>query len=227
MLGYETFANGLLQQVTCGAWLAMTGAHPKVAQTVMRHQSITLTMDTYGHLFPGQEADAVARLRSMLTDAGDTLPSEALRATGTDDLAIDDPDVAQRMAQRMAQRAERETRRAAANGCDGASEGDTQKKSPKPLQIADLGDCVREGASWDASSGGGIRTPDTRIMIPSATPPNAEENGTSQDCAAHGAAVEHSQGPIDPDLAVVTDHWTDLPEAVRAGILAMVRASEA
>ncbi len=27
---------------TCGSWLAMTGAHPKV----MRHQSITLTMDT-------------------------------------------------------------------------------------------------------------------------------------------------------------------------------------
>ena len=41
---------------TCGAWLAMTGAHPKEVQQIMRHQSITLTMDTYGHLFPGQEA---------------------------------------------------------------------------------------------------------------------------------------------------------------------------
>jgi integrase len=51
---------------TCGAWLAMTGAHPKVVQTVMRHSSITLTMDTYGHLFPGQEADAVAKLRDIL-----------------------------------------------------------------------------------------------------------------------------------------------------------------
>jgi len=51
---------------TCGAWLAMTGSHPKVVQTVMRHSSITLTMDTYGHLFPGQEADAVARLRDIL-----------------------------------------------------------------------------------------------------------------------------------------------------------------
>ena len=45
----------------------MTGAHPKVVQTVMRHSSITLTMDTYGHLFPGQEADAVAKLRNILT----------------------------------------------------------------------------------------------------------------------------------------------------------------
>ena len=70
---------------TCGAWLAMTGAHPKVVQQVMRHQSITLTMDTYGHLFPGQEADAVGRMREMLVD-----PPEALRATGTDDAAVQD-----------------------------------------------------------------------------------------------------------------------------------------
>ncbi len=34
-----------------------------MVQQVMRHQSITLTMDTYGHLFPGQEADAVDRMR--------------------------------------------------------------------------------------------------------------------------------------------------------------------
>jgi hypothetical protein len=33
--------------------------HPKVVQTIMRHSQITLTMDTYGHLFPGQAAEAV------------------------------------------------------------------------------------------------------------------------------------------------------------------------
>jgi len=55
---------------TCGAWLAMTGAHPKVVQTVMRHSTITLTMDTYGHLFPGQEADAINRLPDMLAEPG-------------------------------------------------------------------------------------------------------------------------------------------------------------
>ncbi len=65
---------------TCGAWLAMTGTPIKVVQQVMRHGSITLTMDTYGHLFPGQEADAVGRMREMLIDGR----PEALRATGTD-----------------------------------------------------------------------------------------------------------------------------------------------
>jgi integrase len=68
---------------TCGAWLAKSGAHPKAVQAVLRHSTITLTMDTYGHLFPGQEAETVARLPMMLGDAEPI----ALRATGTDDFA--------------------------------------------------------------------------------------------------------------------------------------------
>ncbi len=49
-----------------GAWLALAGEHPKVVQTIMRHSQITLTMDTYGHLFPGQAAEAVGRFGHML-----------------------------------------------------------------------------------------------------------------------------------------------------------------
>jgi hypothetical protein len=67
---------------TCGAWLAMTGVHPKVVQLVMRHSSITLTMDTYGHLFPGQEAEAVGRLETFTGPR-----SEYLAAAGTEDAA--------------------------------------------------------------------------------------------------------------------------------------------
>ena len=47
---------------TCGAWLAASGENPKTIQVIMRHSSITLTMDTYGHLFPAVEADAIGRL---------------------------------------------------------------------------------------------------------------------------------------------------------------------
>ena len=79
---------------TTGAWLAMNGEHPKVVQTVMRHGSITLTMDTYGHLFPGQEADAVANMPSIL--GGDSDAPESLRATGTDGETAQDPWVQKR-----------------------------------------------------------------------------------------------------------------------------------
>jgi hypothetical protein len=51
---------------TCGAWLAMAGEHPKTVQTVMRHGTITLTMNTYGHLFPGQAEGAVDKLSAMM-----------------------------------------------------------------------------------------------------------------------------------------------------------------
>ena len=67
---------------TCGAWLAMAGAHPKAVQSVMRHSTIVLTMDTYGHLFPGQDAATVARLPNMMASE-----PMALRATGTDGAA--------------------------------------------------------------------------------------------------------------------------------------------
>ncbi len=138
---------------TFGAWLTMTGSHPKVVQTAMRHSSITLTMDTYGHLFPGQEADAVGRLWEMLGD-----PADALRATGTDDQAAEPPG--------HAQRAGRETPRLAATGCEQEGESSLQDKSPKPILVAGLGDDAPPGAAPCVSSGGGTRTPDTRIMIP-------------------------------------------------------------
>lgn len=51
---------------TCGSWLAIEGVHPKVIQTVMRHKSITLTMDTYGHLFPNSEPEAIEKLGKYL-----------------------------------------------------------------------------------------------------------------------------------------------------------------
>jgi integrase len=51
---------------TCGAWLAIQNVHPKTIQSVMRHSTITLTLDTYGHLMPGSEAGAINCLSSML-----------------------------------------------------------------------------------------------------------------------------------------------------------------
>jgi hypothetical protein len=59
--------------------MSQRGAHPKAVQSVMRHSTIVLTMDTYGHLFPGQDAATVARLPNMLA-----AEPKALRATGTD-----------------------------------------------------------------------------------------------------------------------------------------------
>lgn len=39
---------------TCGAWLCWEGVSIQVVQRIMRHSSITLTIDTYGHLLPDE-----------------------------------------------------------------------------------------------------------------------------------------------------------------------------
>ena len=93
----------------------------------------------------------------MLIDHQST--PEGLRATGTDNHPA-------KGALQLAQQSGRETRRAAAKGCEGESEGNAQKKSPKPLRVEDLGDDLRCDATNRESSGEGTRTPDTRIMIP-------------------------------------------------------------
>jgi len=139
---------------TTGAWLAMTGAHPKVVQQVLRHSSITLTMDTYGHLFPGQEADAVDRLRDFL---GVPL-ADALRATGTDDQPQESP----QSALHYAQQSERETVPEGAKQCANASGGPEDDTSSQVLRIP--GFCERT-PGFSAAEGTGLE-PATRKRAP-------------------------------------------------------------
>ncbi len=42
---------------------------------------------------------------------------------------------------------------------------------------------------------------------------------------AESGAVDTEKVPIDPDLARLINAWPNLPEAIRAGIVAMVRAA--
>ena len=100
---------------TCGAWLAKSGAYPNVVQSVMRHKDIKLTLDTYGHLFPGQEADAVRRSWQVM---GDSPERRAAYAQQTGRLSV----------------------RSVAMGCDEGQEDRAQKKTPKSLNRSDLGE---------------------------------------------------------------------------------------
>ncbi len=71
---------------TTGSLLAASGVHPKVAQTLMRHSDINLTMSKYTHTLTGQEAQAVESLPDLsLPDA----QSQQARATGTWDGTAD------------------------------------------------------------------------------------------------------------------------------------------
>jgi len=58
--------------------LAASGCHPKTAQVLARHSTITLTMDRYTHGVVGDEAAALDRLPDLSAP-----PAEAVRDTGT------------------------------------------------------------------------------------------------------------------------------------------------
>ncbi|MCY2952048.1 MAG: hypothetical protein NTU53_08725 [Planctomycetota bacterium] len=63
--------------------LAAAGMHPKTAQMLAQHFTITLTMDRYTHIDRGEEAAAVASLPGLPVP-----PAEVAQAMGTHDLAV-------------------------------------------------------------------------------------------------------------------------------------------
>ena len=66
---------------TTGSLLAASGVHPKVAQSLMRHSDINLTMSRYTHTLTGQEAQAINSLPDLLAPSSQ---SQRAAATGTD-----------------------------------------------------------------------------------------------------------------------------------------------
>ncbi len=65
---------------TTGSFLAAAGVHPKVAQEILRHSKIELTMNIYTHTLHGQQSEAVAKM----PDLSLVPESQQARATGTD-----------------------------------------------------------------------------------------------------------------------------------------------
>ncbi len=67
------------QRHQTGTLLVASGTHPKVAQSIMRHSDINLTMSRYTHVLTGQEIKAVENLPDLTTPSG-----QGDAATGTD-----------------------------------------------------------------------------------------------------------------------------------------------
>jgi integrase len=66
------------QRHQTGTLLAAGGTHPKVAQSIMRHSDINLTMSRYTHVLTGQEAKAAESLPDLSTPS-----KQRAAATGT------------------------------------------------------------------------------------------------------------------------------------------------
>ncbi len=103
---------------TTGSLLAASGVHPKIAQELMRHSDINLTMSLYTHTLRGQEADAVNKLPDF------SAPSkESQRKTGTDDANVTDSVLASCLALSCAQHSPTVTSGETANAAHGIVNG--------------------------------------------------------------------------------------------------------
>ena len=67
----HTFASQLIEQ----------GAHPKYIQEQLGHSSITMTMDTYGHLFPNRNRGLVDLLDTVKKEGRNATPAQPVEAT--------------------------------------------------------------------------------------------------------------------------------------------------
>ncbi len=60
---------------SCASIFIAAGVNAKALSTYLGHASITITLDRYGHLFPGNEGEAVALVDAYLerTTAGQSV----------------------------------------------------------------------------------------------------------------------------------------------------------
>ena len=51
---------------TCATFLLGKGVHPKIVQEMLGHATISQTLDTYSHLLPDMQGEAVSAMESVL-----------------------------------------------------------------------------------------------------------------------------------------------------------------
>jgi len=142
---------------TCGTWLAQATGDVRTVQAIMRHSTPVLTIDRYGHLMKGAEADAVAKM------AGFIGAPATMAATGTDD--ADAGGTPPKKAQQKAQQLDRFTGQNHASDCGGnggrkSTQVEKGEKNDRRnlLRIAELGEGSRDSATSYVNAEGGTRT---------------------------------------------------------------------
>ena len=197
--------------------LAAGKVHPKTAQELARHSSITLTMDIYTHV---GRADLSAALRSLpsLCPEPQKPENQAAKATGTDCNQPPPPDACftECFAGKVAPASAAVHQ--FASGLNSTAAGVKTGKSRNSRSTMRIP--IKKDQGPTAARPPGLRTrcpghPNaTPAKITACDPPS----GRSADCFAETLENE-------PELARLVEVWPDLPPAVKAGILAMVKAS--
>jgi hypothetical protein len=192
--------------------LARRGVHPKVAQALARHSTITLTMDRYSHTLMGEQADALA----VLPDLSGPVTQEQ-RATGTHDAAP----IRVLSSCLSSKQQFREIQAGAGRLPHGSA-----VESQSPVAAGFSAEKQAFGSVCTSGESPGLQNQSAPDLVPSLTPSELGSSGTTPQT---GEAVLSSCLSVlrqtAPDLVLVVERWAALPEVVRAGIVALVRVA--
>ena len=194
-----------------------SGASVKEAQTLARHSTPVLTMNTYSRATLLDVAGAVEGLGDLLTKQPTRPEAQAQKATGTCGRADAVPSSDHQndhygQAQEGSDWHSRASVRAA--DCSEMSAAEKQKTPAKPGDSETLRGSSRERLRSESNRR-------WRICNPAAEPVSPEDSTGFPEATTTATTA----AAADRDLAAVVEAWSSLPPAVRAGILAMVQAS--
>jgi len=180
--------------------LARAGVTPKVAQTLARHSTITLTMDRYAHV-------SLADHRRALDALPDVGPSPDARTHSAQIGGVCSPSPSSTGRTESAQTESPEAR--------------------KPLQGKALGVSGQSLSFGGRNTGGRIRTPNLLIRSQAAICPHDSAKPDSGPLA-HTWRTDRALTTLgrveDPELAEVVEAWGSLEPAARGAIRAMIQA---
>ncbi len=196
------------------------GASVKVAQELARHSDPKLTLNVYTTL---GIHDAASALEALPDPDRQPVPAEPKRAVGTcDHSARGMTDPHQLPHQFKRQKAHRgAAERGAASAGKGLSGG------CKPSRITALRDPAQPGATSRKSSAAVAQLAEQRFCKPpvdSTKPDPASTCASLRGTPASNTDSSPPETPLDAELQAVIEAWPDLPEAIRAGVVALVKA---
>jgi site-specific recombinase XerC len=193
-------------------YLIQAGASVKTVQTLARHSKAALTIDLYAKASVHDLTGAVESLPALAAPASEK-EADTLAATGTDG------SISNRLSLPFPYGGDGGGRISAVAGY----RGDFGQDERNPAVIAGLCASVRSDSER--------RRPDSNRGITdlqsAGTAAVSPDDATAKPSISEAASLSlpYEAAKLPPDLASVVDAWALMPEAIRAAILAMIRAA--
>jgi hypothetical protein len=200
--------------------LAAGGVHPKTAQRLARHSTISLTMDRYTHQYGGELSAAL----SVLPDL--TPAARTIRATGTADVRAVDAGNIQGGAYRGARCGALLYREKGDGRLQDGRKDSALANDESPCKIRENSVNPSGNTSVGLVAELADATDSKSVCHNENTPVNIEDSARPANRGARrGALLHRGMRGLDQDLQIVIDAWGRLPPAIRRAVMVMVEAA--